>query len=103
NLRDVHTDVHVGKRTLATRLGDARTRWFYVILVAVAAAGVVVVAALTTWWALLGWAMIPLLIPCVTAVLGGVSGLALIRVLKLTGLAELACGLGLLVGVLIGT
>ncbi|HNV10323.1 MAG TPA: 1,4-dihydroxy-2-naphthoate polyprenyltransferase [Propionibacteriaceae bacterium] len=102
NLRDVHTDVHVGKRTLATRLGDARTRHFYVALVAVAVLCVVGVAALTTWWALLGLAMLVFAVGASRSVLGGASGLALIPVLKHTGFAELACGLGLLVGIWIG-
>ncbi len=32
NLRDIPTDREVGKKTLAVRLGDRRTRWFYVVL-----------------------------------------------------------------------
>ena len=35
NLRDIPTDREVGKKTLAVRLGDQRTRWFYVMLIAV--------------------------------------------------------------------
>ncbi len=34
NLRDIPTDREVGKKTLAVRLGDQRTRWFYVALIA---------------------------------------------------------------------
>ncbi len=37
NLRDIPTDTVAGKLTLAVRLGDGRTRWFYVLLVATAA------------------------------------------------------------------
>ena len=33
NLRDIPTDTAAGKRTLAVRLGDPRTRWLYVGLV----------------------------------------------------------------------
>lgn len=36
NLRDIPSDTDVGKRTLAVRLGEARTRGLYVALVAVA-------------------------------------------------------------------
>ena len=54
NLRDIPTDTVAGKRTLAVRLGDERTRYLYAFLVLVAAAAVVAVAAATTWWALLG-------------------------------------------------
>ena len=33
NLRDIPTDREVGKKTLAVRLGDQRTRWFYLLLI----------------------------------------------------------------------
>ena len=54
NLRDIPTDTVAGKRTLAVRLGDERTRGLYALLVAAAAAAVVAVAVATTWWALVG-------------------------------------------------
>ena len=44
NLRDIPTDRESGKLTLAVRLGDQRTRWFYALLILVAVAMVVVVA-----------------------------------------------------------
>jgi 1,4-dihydroxy-2-naphthoate octaprenyltransferase len=89
NLRDLRGDAATGKLTLATRLGDRRTRSFYVALVAVGALGLAGVAALTTTWALLG--LLPLLLlvrPC-RAVLSGAIGRDLIAVLKATGSAEL--------------
>lgn len=33
NLRDIPSDTQVGKKTLAVRLGDSRTRWLYVGLI----------------------------------------------------------------------
>src|SRR5215213_9716078 len=45
NLRDIPTDRQVGKRTLAVRLGDRRTRILYVGLIVAAFVLVVVVAA----------------------------------------------------------
>lgn len=89
NLRDLRGDAASGKLTLATRLGDRRTRSFYVALVAVGALGLAGVAALTTSWALLG--LLPLLLlvrPCL-AVLSGSVGRDLVAVLKVTGTAEL--------------
>lgn len=102
NLRDIIGDREVGKRTLATRLGDAGTRRFFALLSVVAVACCVAVAALTSWWALLSLLMLVFLVPATRTVLGGATGKALIQVLKFTGFAELACSLGLLVGCMVG-
>ncbi|RMB58217.1 1,4-dihydroxy-2-naphthoate polyprenyltransferase [Tessaracoccus antarcticus] len=102
NLRDVETDRRSGKRTLATKLGDGSTRWFYVALVAVAVGGVVVFASLTTWWALVALLAFGVLVLPIRDLLMGARGRALIGTLQATGMAELGVGLGLLVGVFIG-
>lgn len=101
NLRDLEGDRVAGKRTLATRLGDAGTRRFFLGLLAVAALGVLGVAATTSWWALLGWLMVAALVGPIREVARGVTGRALIPVLKQTGFAELACAAGLFLGLLI--
>ncbi len=102
NLRDIPTDRVAGKMTLAVRLGERRTRLFFVLLVAVAVAAVVGVGVLTTWWALLGLGFLLPALPAVRTVLGGAAGPGLIPVLQQTGLAELAwavlVGAGLVVG-----
>jgi 1,4-dihydroxy-2-naphthoate polyprenyltransferase len=95
NLRDLETDRVAGKHTLAVRLGDRRTRWFYVLLlvgafVAVVAIGVIHVPAL----AVLVTALPAL--RCARAVLSGARGRDLVPVLKMTG------SLLLLYGVLLG-
>ena len=89
NLRDIPTDREVGKRTLAVRLGDHRTRLLYAGLVAAAAAAVVVVAALTTWWAVVGLGFLAVAARGLRTVLGGATGPGLIPVLQTTGLSEL--------------
>jgi 1,4-dihydroxy-2-naphthoate polyprenyltransferase len=98
NLRDIRGDSQVGKRTLATRLGDARTRALYVVLVVLSALLIIIVALLTTWWALLGMAGLVLIIPAIRVVISGGSGPALVGVLKATGLAELATAIAFAAG-----
>lgn len=101
NLRDIRGDAQVGKRTLATRLGDARTRALYVILLALSALTIIVVAYLTTWWALLGLTGLLLIIPAVRIVMSSGRGPTLIAVLKATGLTELATAIAFAAGLVI--
>ena len=88
NLRDIPTDTDAGKRTLAVRLGDQRTRGLYALLVVAAAAAVVAVAAATTWWALLGLGFLARIAGPTRDVLKGATGPALIPVLAATGISE---------------
>ncbi|MEX0848516.1 MAG: 1,4-dihydroxy-2-naphthoate polyprenyltransferase [Ilumatobacteraceae bacterium] len=92
NLRDIPTDREVGKRTLAVRLGDRRTRWFYAVLIGAAAVLVVVVAVNGHSWAAIGLAGFVLAVAPVRSVLGGASGRELIAVLGATGKVQLAVG-----------
>lgn len=98
NLRDIRGDAQVGKRTLATRLGDAGTRVLYVILIALSALLIIIASLLTSWWALLGLAGLLLIIPAVRVVLSGGTGPALIGVLKATGLTELVTAVAFAAG-----
>ncbi|MCL1838476.1 MAG: 1,4-dihydroxy-2-naphthoate polyprenyltransferase [Propionibacteriaceae bacterium] len=98
NLRDLEGDLAAGKLTLATRLGDKKTRYFFGLLVLIAAAGVVAVAWTSSWWALLGLLMMISLAGPVYEVAKGVTGRALIPVLRQTGLAEFVCASGIFVG-----
>ncbi len=101
NLRDIPTDREVGKRTLAVRLGDARTRWFFVALI-VAAFVLAIVCAVWRPWALLGLLAVPLAVAPIRTVLGGANGGALIPVLGATGKLQLAFGLAATVGLALG-
>ena len=101
NLRDIGGDAQVGKRTLATRLGDPGTRALYVILVTLSAVMIILVAYLTSWWALLGLAGLLLIIPAVRVVVSGGRGPTLIGVLKATSLAELVCAICFTAGLLL--
>jgi 1,4-dihydroxy-2-naphthoate polyprenyltransferase len=106
NLRDIPTDRAGGKRTLAVRLGDRRTRAAY--RVAVVGAFVVVVAGVvcgivvgrdvgTSQWALLALASWPLAIRPIEAS-GAATGRDLVPVLTGTAAVHAAFGLLLAAG-----
>ena len=98
NLRDRELDEQAGKHTLAVRLGDRGTRWFFAGCQITAFVLVAWTAILTTPWALLGLAGA---IPAVKAsqeVLEHAYGKGLIPVLQLSSLALLLTGLGLGLG-----
>jgi 1,4-dihydroxy-2-naphthoate polyprenyltransferase len=103
NLRDIPGDQQAGKRTVATRLGDPRTRALYVTLVVLSALLIIIVALFTTWWALLGLVGLILIIPAIRVVMSGAAGLALIGVLKATSLAELVTAIAFATGLLLAT
>jgi 1,4-dihydroxy-2-naphthoate octaprenyltransferase len=103
NLRDIPTDRTAGKITLAVRLGDRRTRLFYVFLMLLALVTLVGVALATTWWALLALVYAGPALKASRVVRSGAGGPGLIPVLQLTGIAELLFGLGLLVGLAVGS
>jgi 1,4-dihydroxy-2-naphthoate polyprenyltransferase len=99
NLRDIPGDTASGKRTLAVRLGDRRTRWFYVGLLVGAVVMVPVVAAAGgRAGAALALAAVPLGRRPVVAVLGGARGGELVPVLGETGRLQLAFGALLALG-----
>jgi 1,4-dihydroxy-2-naphthoate octaprenyltransferase len=101
NLRDIPTDTASGKRTLAVKLGDDRTRMLYGALGSAALIALVALAWTTSWWALLGLVAFVPLLRAVHTVTDGAHGRDLIPVLQLTGLGELLYGAGVFAGLLI--
>jgi 1,4-dihydroxy-2-naphthoate octaprenyltransferase len=91
NLRDIPTDTVAGKRTLAVRLGDGRTRWLYAALMFGAIAGGAG-CALARPGALVVVFVVLLAAGPVTLVRQGATGRALIAVLGATGRVQLAFG-----------
>ena len=90
NLRDIPTDGAAGKRTLAVRLGDGRTRWLYIGLVAATFALVAIGALVWRPAVLLGLAAAPFAARPVNVLRAGARGPALIPVLGATGRLQLA-------------
>jgi 1,4-dihydroxy-2-naphthoate octaprenyltransferase len=103
NLRDVPTDAVAGKRTLAVRLGEARTRKLFVAAVGLGLVLAIVgepVAAKSAW-PLLALLALPLAREPINAVRSGGVGRALIPALGGTGKLELAVAVLLAAGLLI--
>ena len=103
NLRDIPTDEAVGKKTLAVRLGAARTRWLYAVLVIGAFVLLVVGALVWRPAAMIGLLAAPLAIAPIRTVLAGASGPALIPVLGATGRLQMAFGLATTIGLVIAS
>ncbi|MEY2591492.1 MAG: 1,4-dihydroxy-2-naphthoate polyprenyltransferase [Acidimicrobiaceae bacterium] len=102
NLRDIPGDTQVGKRTLAVRLGDQRTRVLYVLLLVGAVVAVPLVCGLGGRPAgALALIAIPLAHRPVTRVLEGAKGPALIPVLAATARVQLVFGILFAAGIAI--
>jgi 1,4-dihydroxy-2-naphthoate octaprenyltransferase len=102
NLRDIPTDTEHGKRTLAVRLGDERTRQLYTELIG---ASVLALAVMAVWqpWVLLAVLSLPMASRALQVVRAGTTGPGLVPVLAATGLYEVAFAVLVLVGVALGT
>jgi 1,4-dihydroxy-2-naphthoate octaprenyltransferase len=97
NLRDVHGDAAVGKRTLAVLLGEQRTRVLFTGLVVLAFVLVAFIGA-TRPPALIGLLALPLAVPPLRVVLRGGRGPVLIGALQSTGQLTLVTGVLLAAG-----
>lgn len=85
NIRDRVQDELVGKQTLAVRLGDHRSRIFFVALLAIAH-----LTALVGVWSFLTLGLLPFTISLSRQVMAGVTGAQLIPILEKTGKLQLA-------------
>ena len=103
NVRDIDSDRRAGKRTLAVRLGRARTRTMFAAIVYLA-----FVLAPVTWifgplkaWVLLAWLTLPLAARVVRVVRNRVDGPSLNGALAQSGMLQLAFCALLSVGLLL--
>lgn len=101
NLRDLPGDAAAGKRTLAVRLGDQRTRWLYATLLA---AGTTAPAnmARAAPRVLVALLALPLAVRAGARVLRGARGADLVPVLGETGRLQLVFGVLLAAGLWLG-
>jgi len=103
NVRDIDTDRRANKRTLAVRLGRARTRQMYAAMIYLAYP-----IALVTWvfgplkpWLLLCWLSLPLAVPIVGVVASQTDGPSLNGALARTGKLQLVFCVLLSIGILL--
>jgi 1,4-dihydroxy-2-naphthoate polyprenyltransferase len=101
NLRDLPRDAQVGKRTLAVRMGEAATRWFYAFLILLAGVVTIVLAVVAGPFTLLGLGAAPLGWMAIRPVRAGAQGQELIAVLGATGKFQLVYGVLLGIGIAI--
>ncbi len=97
NLRDIPTDRTTGKKTLAVRLGDPRSRLLYAALLVTPFVLAVVLTA-SRPGALLALAALPLAVGPLRLVRGGANGHDLVPVLQQTGRLQLAYSVLLALG-----
>jgi 1,4-dihydroxy-2-naphthoate polyprenyltransferase len=102
NLRDIPQDGLAGKRTLAVRLGEARTRRLFQALL-IGALGFVVPIALVagSTWPMIALAATPLAVPAIKVVRNVPLGRGLIPALEVTGRFHLLLGVLLSAGLLL--
>lgn len=101
NLRDIPGDTRSGKRTLAVRIGDRRTRYLYLTLLVVPFLLLPFIAGLGNRpLAAITFAAVFLATGPIIKVLGGAKGLQLLPVLAETGRLQLAFGLLLSAGLI---
>lgn len=98
NLRDIPGDAASGKRTLAVRLGDGRTRVLYTLLMVAPFVMVPPIAAFGRIGAVAALVGIPFGRRPVLSVLEGATGQGLIPVLGATGRVQLIVGVALSAG-----
>jgi 1,4-dihydroxy-2-naphthoate octaprenyltransferase len=92
NIRDRPKDEVVGKRTLAVRLGDKRSRIFYSVLVT---APYLLAAGFGTPWVALTIVTLPMTISIVRSLWSGIQGVDLIALLGKTGKLQMVFCLAL--------
>lgn len=103
NLRDIDTDRHTAKRTLAVMIGPQATRIEYVALLAVAFAVPMVLWAtdLASTWVLLPWLTIPLAVRLVHTIYRTVDGAPLNKALAGTANLDLLFSILFSVGIVL--
>ena len=100
NVRDLDTDRRAGKRTLAVRLGRARTRVLFAAMIVVSYLALAALVAGLSWWTLLPLLTVPLALRLIETVRTRTDGPSLNGALAQAGILELVFCLLLSAGIL---
>ncbi len=100
NLRDIPGDTESGKKTLAVRIGDLRTRQFYYYLL-FGATFAIMILSLNHLSSLLGLFGLITAVPAIRKIQRGASGKDLIPVLGITGRTQMLTAILLSIGIVI--
>jgi len=100
NVRDLETDRRAGKRTLAVRMGRARTRVMFAAMIAIAYLALAALVAGLSWWTLLPLLTLPLALRLIETVRTRTDGPSLNGALAQAGLLELVFCVLLSAGIL---
>jgi 1,4-dihydroxy-2-naphthoate octaprenyltransferase len=101
NLRDIPGDTEANKRTLAVKMGDARTRQFFGLLIVIAAAGIIAVGIHTQAFAMLGLVGVIATRPALNDIARGAKGRDLIPVLGAVGRAQMILAVTFTIGLVV--
>jgi len=103
NLRDIGTDQEVGKKTLAVRIGEQKTRLLYAFLVIAAVGVYALIGLIYCYPALISLIACPIALKLAYQVYAKADSTDLIKVLEMTAKVHLFSGflfaLGLMVGI----
>ena len=101
NIRDIDGDLRSGKRTLAVRLGLARSKGLFVVVYVVA--GVLIIASSTqSLGALLGLVGLLAALPAIATVRESTESKDLVRALGMTARVQMVVGVLFAVGLIVG-
>ena len=101
NLRDIPGDTEANKRTLAVKMGDARTRQFFGLLIVIAAVGIIAVGIQTQAFAMLGLVGVIATRPALNDIARGAKGRDLIPVLGAVGRAQMILAVTFTIGLVV--
>ncbi len=102
NYRDIETDSETGKQTFAVRLGKAKTKMLFALLLLGSLGMYVLIAMLYTYLALITLVVLPLILKLINDIFSKENAQDLIKILENTAKLHLLAGILLSIGLAAG-